>query len=198
MLESIVTIIIIHHYCYEYHHYLVVILVQEIGQKVAMHAVAMKPRYLSPETVPAEALEGEAAHVTGIPQGLTHATKLLWQPRIPYHVLTGLNTCEGSHSMMHARDSSLGIFSMNWCLQLVCLPLRAGHLRLQRLPDQAMHLSVAWYFTCLNMQRKGRYVHRYLHGREALRHSQASVKPATVVIKTTGLSATARYLLGVS
>ena len=41
-------------------------MVQEIGQKVAMHAVAMKPRYLSPETVPAEALEGEAAHVTGI------------------------------------------------------------------------------------------------------------------------------------
>lgn len=33
---------------------------QEVGQKVAMHAVAMKPRYLSPETVPAEALEGKA------------------------------------------------------------------------------------------------------------------------------------------
>ncbi|KAL3154707.1 hypothetical protein ABBQ38_011256 [Trebouxia sp. C0009 RCD-2024] len=32
---------------------------KEIGQKVAMHAVAMKPRYLSPETVPAEALEAE-------------------------------------------------------------------------------------------------------------------------------------------
>ncbi len=26
-----------------------------------MHAVAMKPRYLSPETVPAEALEGKQA-----------------------------------------------------------------------------------------------------------------------------------------
>ena len=35
---------------------------QEIGQKVAMHAVAMKPRYLSPESVPAEALEGDTAH----------------------------------------------------------------------------------------------------------------------------------------
>ena len=34
-------------------------MVQEIGQKVAMHAVAMKPRYLSPQSVPAEALEGE-------------------------------------------------------------------------------------------------------------------------------------------
>ena len=33
-------------------------LVQEVGQKVAMHAVAMKPRYLSPDTVPIEALEG--------------------------------------------------------------------------------------------------------------------------------------------
>ena len=33
-------------------------LLQEVGQKVAMHAVAMKPRYLSPDTVPAEALEG--------------------------------------------------------------------------------------------------------------------------------------------
>ena len=32
---------------------------QEIGQKVAMHAVAMKPRYLAPETVPTEALEGD-------------------------------------------------------------------------------------------------------------------------------------------
>lgn len=32
---------------------------KEVGQKVAMHAVAMKPRYLSPETVPAEALEAE-------------------------------------------------------------------------------------------------------------------------------------------
>ena len=36
--------------------------VQEVGQKVAMHAVAMKPRYLSPESVPAEALEGDTAH----------------------------------------------------------------------------------------------------------------------------------------
>ena len=35
---------------------------QEIGQKVAMHAVAMKPRYLSPESVPAEALEGDSFH----------------------------------------------------------------------------------------------------------------------------------------
>jgi len=33
-------------------------LLQEVGQKVAMHAVAMKPRYLSPDTVPVEALEG--------------------------------------------------------------------------------------------------------------------------------------------
>ena len=33
-------------------------LLQEVGQKVAMHAVALKPRYLSPDTVPAEALEG--------------------------------------------------------------------------------------------------------------------------------------------
>ncbi|DBA90441.1 TPA: Elongation factor, variant 4 [Trebouxia sp. C0004] len=32
---------------------------KEVGQKVAMHAVAMKPRYLSPDTVPAEALEAE-------------------------------------------------------------------------------------------------------------------------------------------
>lgn len=32
---------------------------QEVGQKVAMHAVAMKPHYLSPETVPADALEGK-------------------------------------------------------------------------------------------------------------------------------------------
>ena len=32
---------------------------QEIGQKVAMHTVAMKPRFLSPEAVPAAALEGD-------------------------------------------------------------------------------------------------------------------------------------------
>lgn len=38
------------------------VLVQEIGQKVAMHAVAMKPRYLSPQSVPAEALEGDTQH----------------------------------------------------------------------------------------------------------------------------------------
>lgn len=37
-------------------------LLQEIGQKVAMHVVAMKPRYLNPESVPAEALEGNTAH----------------------------------------------------------------------------------------------------------------------------------------
>ena len=42
------------------------VLVQEIGQKVAMHAVAMKPRYLSPESVPAEALEGNTAHMTWV------------------------------------------------------------------------------------------------------------------------------------
>ncbi len=41
-------------------------LLQEVGQKVAMHAVAMKPRYLSPDTVPVEALEG-------IPSSMPHA-----------------------------------------------------------------------------------------------------------------------------
>lgn len=61
------------------------LMVQEIGQKVAMHAVAMKPRYLSPETVPAEALEGEAAHVTGIAWGEMHAPCLLLAPKAsPY------------------------------------------------------------------------------------------------------------------
>ena len=38
-------------------------LLQEVGQKVAMHAVAMKPRYLSPDTVPPEALEGTPSTV---------------------------------------------------------------------------------------------------------------------------------------
>lgn len=46
--------------------------VQEIGQKVAMHAVAMKPRYLSPQSVPAEALEGDATRVTGIARSCMH------------------------------------------------------------------------------------------------------------------------------
>ena len=39
-------------------------LLQEVGQKVAMHAVAMKPRYLSPDTVPAEALEGSPSTIS--------------------------------------------------------------------------------------------------------------------------------------
>ena len=32
-----------------------------------MHAVAMKPRYLSPDTVPAEALEGECSSCSATP-----------------------------------------------------------------------------------------------------------------------------------
>lgn len=34
---------------------------QEVAQKVAMHAVAMKPQYLNPESVPAQALEGQSS-----------------------------------------------------------------------------------------------------------------------------------------
>lgn len=36
---------------------------QEVAQKVAMHAVAMKPQYLKPECVPAEALEGQSCNI---------------------------------------------------------------------------------------------------------------------------------------
>ena len=46
-------------------------MLQEIGQKVAMHAVAMKPRYLSPETVPAEAVEGGVPYL--VPPVLSYA-----------------------------------------------------------------------------------------------------------------------------
>lgn len=46
--------------------------VQEIAQKVAMHAVAMKPQYLDPQSVPADALEGNAN-----PQSLTSCANLV-------------------------------------------------------------------------------------------------------------------------
>lgn len=82
------------------------LVVQEIGQKVAMHAVAMKPRYLSPETVPAEALEGEAAHVTGTTWGVMHARSFLLHPSLLLLALGELTPDAaggGHHSMMHAR-----------------------------------------------------------------------------------------------